>query len=335
MGTMNITIKDIARLAGVSYSTVSKALNDSPLVRPDTKQRIVELASQLGYQPNIAAKSLVSRRSMTVGVVLPSLERVALSALVGRINDELAARGYECLLSILPLASANKLFQRLQIDGIVVFEDISPEEKHIEPVMTDIPVLSIGPSHAVSTRYAMVDVKRKEAMKSAVRYLTGLGHTRITYIGDARESDSKQQEKVTGFVEGSFECSLLSDSALIMNSNGNTWSHGYEAGRKLLSLDARPTAVITGAYDLAAGFLRAVQDGGLDVPNDLSLISFDNVPQLAELDVPVTAVGAPVGLLAERIAATLVGVMANDGAVRVTELLDARIEERDSCRKAE
>ncbi|WP_199621141.1 LacI family DNA-binding transcriptional regulator [Paenibacillus alkalitolerans] len=329
---MNVTIKDIARLAGVSYSTVSKALNDSPLVKPDTKKRIVELAAQLGYQPNIAAKSLVSRRSMTVGVVLPSLERVALSALVGRINDELAGRGYEVILSILPPTSAVKLFQRLQMDGIVVFEDISPEEKYVEPAATEIPVVSIGSSHVTSSRYAIVDVKRKEALKEAVRYLAGLGHARIAYIGDARESDSKQQQKVAGFMEGAFECGLTSESAFIMNSDGNTWRHGYEAGRRLLVLDKRPSAVITGAFDVTAGFLRAVQDGGLSIPDDLSLLSYDNVPQLAELDVPVSAVGAPVSLLADRIASRLVDIMGSANAIRMSELLDACIEERASCR---
>jgi len=328
---MNVTIKDIARLAGVSYSTVSKALNDSPLVRPETKARIVELAAQLGYEPNFAAKSLVSRRSMTVGVLLPSLERVALSALVSRINDALSERGYEMILSILPPGSAAKLFQRLQVDGIVVFEDITPEERNAEPVATDIPIVSIGASHLVGTRYAVVDVKRKDALREAVTYLASLGHTRIAYVGDAREADSKQQEKVAGFTEGAFACGLAPNDAIILNSDGNTWRDGYEAGRKLLALDAKPSAVVTGAYDVTAGFLRAVLDGGLRVPDDLSLVSYDNIPQLAELDVPVTAVGAPVTLFAERIAGALLDIMGESGPARRTELLDAKLEERASA----
>ncbi|RIX60347.1 LacI family transcriptional regulator [Paenibacillus nanensis] len=329
---MTVTIKDIARLADVSYSTVSKALNDSPLVKPETKKRIIELAAQLGYQPNLAAKSLVSRRSMTVGVILPSLERVALSALVGRINDKLAERSYDVLLSTLPPASAVRLFHRLQMDGIVVFEDIAPEAKHNEPVPSDIPVLSIGVSQVNGAKYAMVDAKRKEAIKDAVHYLTRLGHRRIAYVGDHRDSDDKQQEKVAGFLEGAFECGLSSASALVLDSGGNTWKHGFDAGRRLL-LNELPTAVITGTFDLTAGLLRAVQDGGLHVPDDLSLVSYDNVPQLAELDVPVTAVGPPVDLYAEHIADTLLAIMSSDEAARRTVLLESRIEERDSCRK--
>ncbi|WP_309120549.1 LacI family DNA-binding transcriptional regulator [Paenibacillus sp.] len=328
---MNVTIKDIARLAGVSYSTVSKALNDSPLVKTDTRRRIVELARQLGYEPNLAAKSLVSRRSMTVGVLLPSLERVALSALVGRINDALATRGYEVILSILPPTSAIRLFQRLQVDGIVVFEDITPEARHVETVTTDIPVVSIGASHLVGSRFAVVDVRRKDALREAVRYLAGLGHKRIAYIGDARESDSKQQEKVAGFMEGAFACGLSAGDAFVLNSGGNTWRHGYDAGRRLLELDGRPTAVITGAFDVTAGLLRAALDGGLRVPDDLSLVSYDHIPQLAELDVPVTAVGAPVDAFGERIAEALLDIMADSGPIRRETHLDAVLEERASA----
>jgi len=327
---MSVTIKDIARLAGVSYSTVSKALNDSPLVKPDTKRRIVELAAQLGYEPNLAAKSLVSRRSQTVGVLLPSLERVALAALVERINEALSSRGYEVILSILPPASAVRLFQRLQVDGIVVFEEIAPEGRAAEPLATDLPVVSIGASHVTGARLATVDVKRKEAIKEAVRYLAELGHKRIVYAGDARDADSKQQEKVAGFLEGAFACGLAPDAAVVVNSGGNTWRHGYEAGRALLKLEPRPTAVVSGAFDVTAGLLRAVQDGGLRVPDDLSIVSYDNIPQLAELDVPITAVGAPVSAFAERIAGTLVELMNGVDDARGTTLLDAVLEPRAS-----
>jgi len=329
---MSVTIKDIARLAGVSYSTVSKALNDSPLVKPETKQRIVELAAQLGYQPNMAAQSLVSRRSMTVGVLLPSFERTALSALVSRIHHELARYGYNVILSILEPSAAVKLFQRLHVDGMVVFEDITPEAQHIEAVTTDIPVVSIGPSHIVSTKFALVDVHRKQAIRTAVRYLIELGHSSIAYIGDARGSDSKQLEKIQGFMEGAFENGLSNEHASIINTGGNTWHNGYEAGLKLLELAERPAAAITGAFDVTAGFLRAVLDGGLQIPGDLTLVSYDHVPQLAELDVPVTAIGAPVGRYAERIAAALVEIMNAEDPVRKTELIEAELEIRASSK---
>lgn len=331
---MGVTIKDIARLAGVSYSTVSKALNDSPLVKPETKRRIIELAEQLGYEPNTAAQSLVSRRTMTVGALIPSFERTALTALISRIHEHMARSGYDVILSILDPPAAVKLFQRLHVDGIIVFEDITPEASRIEPIVTEIPVVSIGPSHITSHRYALVDVQRKHAVKQAVHYLAGLGHRRITYVGDARESDSKQQEKIAGFMEGAFECGLTSSEAKIVNSGGNTWHNGFEAGLKLLEQKDRPTAVITGAFDVTSGFLRAVLDGGIHIPKDMALISYDHVPQLEKLDVPITAVGAPVERMAERIAATLVEIMGEKQAVRKTEWLVPELEERLSSKPA-
>jgi len=328
---MNVTIKDIAKLAGVSYSTVSKALNNSPLVRPDTKQRIVELAGQLGYEPNLIAKSLVQKRSMTVGILLPSIERVALSALVERIHDALAQRGYEVILSILTIKDAIRLFQRLKVDGIVIFEEISPEERMSFPIETELPMVSIGSSHVRGSRYAMVDVNRREAIKQAVHYLAQHGHERICYVGDARAIDQKQQEKVVGYLEGIQANPSCSDHSQIINSSGNLWQEGFAAGRQFLALDRRPTAVVSGAYHVTAGFLRALLEAGLTVPKDLSLISYDHIPQLAQLEVPITAVGTPVTLLAEQVAASLVRVMNSKEPIHLQEWLEVLIAERHSC----
>jgi LacI family transcriptional regulator len=328
---MNVTIKDIARLASVSYSTVSKALNNSPLVRSDTKQRIVEIAHQLAYQPNFAAQRLVSKRSKTVGIVLPSLEKIALSALVERINHELTDRGYEVIFSILGIRDALNMFQRLQVDGIVVFEGISSERTPREVITTGIPFISIGSSDIWGTRYALVDAKRKDAIGKAVRYLVGLGHRHIAYLGDARVSDSKQQVEVTGFCEVALACGLSPESAYVINAKGDTWLQGYVAGRELMNATHCPTAVITGAFDLTAGFLRSVQDAGRSVPHDVSLISYDHIPKLAELDVPVTAVGAPIDVFAQRIASMLLTIMNSQSPISLTELIDVEIVERSSC----
>jgi LacI family transcriptional regulator len=329
---MSVTIKDIAKIAGVSYSTVSKALNNSPLVRPDTKQRVVEVAQQLGYEPNFMAKSLVQRRSMTVGIILPSIERVALSALVERIHEALAQRGYDVMLSILTLSEAVRLFQRLKVDGIVVFEEISPEERLSPPVETSIPIVAIGSSHIRGTRYAMVDVKRREAIKQAVYYLIQRGHERITYIGDAREADQKQQEKVAGYLEAMQAYPHLVDHIQIIDSGGNLWQQGFAAGRQFMALKRRPTAVVSGAYHVTAGFLRALLDAGLTVPADVSLVSYDHIPQIAELDVPMTAVGTPVSLFAEQIVASLIVIMNSTEPIHLQEWLEVQIAERQSCR---
>jgi LacI family transcriptional regulator len=97
---MSVTIKDIARESGVSYSTVSKALNNSPLVKPETKKKVLETANMLGYTPNFAAKNLVSKKSRTIGLVWPAIDRIALTALVSKINELVTAENYFMILSV-------------------------------------------------------------------------------------------------------------------------------------------------------------------------------------------------------------------------------------------
>ncbi|MBU6146417.1 MAG: LacI family transcriptional regulator, partial [Paenibacillaceae bacterium] len=172
---MSVTIKDIARLAGVSYSTVSKALNNSPLVRTEKKQRIRELAKQLGYQPNMVAKSLVSKRSMSIGIVLPSFDSSATGVLLEQVHNELLRRRYDVVLSMLPTEAAIDFFLRQRVDGIIAFEDLRPTTV-ANRMTTELPMVSIGSAPVFSSRYALVDTKRKDAIRQAVRYLHGRGH---------------------------------------------------------------------------------------------------------------------------------------------------------------
>ena len=103
---MSMTIKDIARIAGVSYSTVSKALNDSPLVKSDTKKRIVAIAEEIGYEPNFAAQRLVSKQTKIIGLIWPTIERLVLSTLVTKISDEINKTPYSMILSVDPVQAS-------------------------------------------------------------------------------------------------------------------------------------------------------------------------------------------------------------------------------------
>lgn len=328
---MSVTIKDIARLAGVSYSTVSKALNNSPLVRNEKKQRIRELAKQLGYQPNMVAKSLVSKRSMYIGIVMPAMDRVATTALLECINHEFARRKYDIVLSMLPTEAALDLFQRLRVDGMIVFED-SETSSVTNRLNTEIPTVSIGSSHVFGTRYALVDAKRKEAIRQAVRHLYALGHRVIAYCGDARESDHTQYEKVIGFYEEASVQAIPREGTIVLDCEGSTWSHGYAVGQKLVALETRPTAVITGGYELTTGLLQSLKDNHIRIPEDMSLISYDNVSKLADLPVPVTGVGPLIETFAERIATVLIENIQREGSIQMIDLLETTIVDRQSCR---
>ena len=314
---MSITIKDIAERAGVSFSTVSKALRDSPLVQDVTKHKILEIAKELGYQPNIAAQRLVSNKSWIIGVVWPSVERVAPSALITRINHELAKHSYTTLLSINDTPMAIETFIRLQCDAILVFHDQERRESGENtdfPSSHHIPILYYGIDGL--TPYTTIDAIRSKAIELAVDHLVELGHQRIAYIGHVMTNDPLQYEKVVAFTERMHEHHLSITSESILPIHSLDTHEGYMTAKQLLrSSEQRPTAIISGSYDLTRGVMRAVNELTLQIPADLSIVSYDNIQQMEDLEVPMTAVGVALTEIVNTTVQTLLEMIDSKGPI--------------------
>ena len=239
---MSITIKDIAKVAKVSYSTVSKALNNSPLVKDDTKRKIVEIAKELGYEPNFAAQRLVSKQTKIIGLIWPTIERVVLSTLVTKISDEINKTPYSMILSVDPAQTALDTFRRFQTDGIILFE----ENIDLSIDASSIPLLSYGVADREDTPYPIIDANHEQAMYEAVNYLYHLGHTDIVYIGDLSSEDPMQMEKYKGFKKAMTVFGLSKDDNQLIDTAGLNSYDGYLTTIKILSLPTRPTAIIGG-----------------------------------------------------------------------------------------
>ncbi|EGL81475.1 transcriptional regulator, LacI family [Caldalkalibacillus thermarum TA2.A1] len=321
-----VTIKDIARVAGVSYSTVSKALNNSPLVQEKTKQKILKIAEELGYQPNIAAKKLVSNKSKTIGVVWPTVNRVTLSTIVTKINEEIENASYSMILSINPLNSAVNMFKRFQVDGIVVFDDQELSDQHLE---ANIPIVFLGGTNG---RFPSIDVCRRDAFYNAVQYLHSLGHRHLAFVGHLPHRNNRQFEKYIGFTEALIHLGINPQPEMFINTEGLYLYHGYEAMKKLLKSDYQPTAVVGGSYEITEGIIRAVKEAGLKIPDDISVIGYDNIPQMENLEVPVTAVGAPVDKIAKTTVDVLISHINNPSEKAKVYKVEPEIFERKSCR---
>ncbi|WP_168121553.1 LacI family DNA-binding transcriptional regulator [Paenibacillus sp. HB172176] len=301
-----VTIKDIAEQAGVSFSTVSKALRDSPLVKPGTKAHILAIAKAMGYQPNLAARSLVSKRSGAIGIVWPSIERAALSSLITKLSKELELQQYVTLLSISNIRSAIETFRRYQLDAILIFGDQNLTSEDFEMNSLHIPILTYGA--AGYSPHSAVDVNRGQAIRLAVRHLTELGHRDIAYVGIPHSLDPLQAVKAEAFREELLALGLPFRDSSILRMEGLDFHDGYTAARTMLEGNdgtQRPTAIISGGIDLTRGILRAAGEQGLQVPRDLSIVSYDNLPQMESLEVPVTAVGVAISSIADIITATL------------------------------
>jgi LacI family transcriptional regulator len=321
-----VTIKDIAQQAGVSFSTVSKALLNSPLVKDKTKDNILSIAKEMGYQPNIAARSLVSRKSGAVGVVWPSIERAALSSLITNINEELEKEGYTTLLSINRIESAIDTFRRFQVDAILVFGD----NEALQPSsgLSAIPILTYGA--ASYTPYSAVDVNRGQAIRLAVRHLASLGHTRIAFIGNPEQNDPLQAVKIEAFLDEIMRLHLpIHATDAILQMKGLQFHDGYAAAQQMLAQTNRPTAVISGGIDLTRGILRAIHENGLVVPTDISIVSYDNLPQMAELEIPMTVVGVAISTITSVITRTIVELIDCPGSLKTVHL-EPQLVVRDS-----
>jgi LacI family transcriptional regulator len=298
-----VTIKDIAQRAGVSFSTVSKALRNSPLVHNKTKQQVLAVAKEMGYQPNFAARSLVSKKTGAIGVIWPSIERAALSSLITGLNENLEKEEYTTLLSMSKMESAVQTFRRFQVDAILVFGDKDRAAGQLEFDQLQIPVLTYGA--AGYTPFSTVDVNRGQAIRLAVRHLAGLGHQDIAYIGEPQTHDPLQVVKIEAFKDETARLGLRLREDSIIRMNGLEFHDGYVAAQTMLKRTPPPTAVISGGIDLTRGILRAVSEQGLVVPRDLSVVSYDNLPQMEDLDVPTTVVGVAIATVTSVIAKTI------------------------------
>lgn len=296
-----VTIKDIAERAGVSFSTVSKALRNSPLVQEKTKLKVLRIAEEMGYQPNIAARRLVSKKSWAIGFVWPSVERATTGALMTLINEKLEERSYTTLLSINRIESAIAAFHRFQVDAIFIFynhdEKVPPDYSY----NTNIPILVYGVAGHVP--YPTIDVRRDQATKLAVEHLYELGHRNIAYIGQPVRYDLLQEEKIRKFREEGTRLGLKHIIAPVENMETHS---GYLAAKQILQNEGdRPTAIVSGSYDLTRGILQAAQELRLSVPEQLSIVSYDNIPQSANLEIPLTTVGVELSSIADKATETL------------------------------
>ncbi|GIN72565.1 LacI family transcriptional regulator [Bacillus sp. J14TS2] len=328
---MSITIKDIAQLAGVSYSTVSKALNNSPLVKKNTKDKIIAIAQEMGYEPNFAAQRLVSKRTKLVGLIWPTIERVVLATLVTKISDEIRKTAYSMILSVDPIEASLETFRKFQVDGIILFEGEDDREIETHP----IPLLSYGVSRKAVSPYPIIDANHGQAMHDAIQYLYELGHRKIAYIGDISANDPMQIAKYNGFVQAVKKYKLPLDPHYLVNTEGLDWYNGFSAVKKLIIAPSLPTAIVGGSYDISSGIIRGLKENQLDIPNDISIISYDNIPQMANLEIPLTAIGVPVDQLAKEIVHTVIEQIEKQDIEPKIKKLQPILHERASCKAIE
>lgn len=293
------TIEDIARLASVSRSTVSRVLNDHPSVRPTVRDRVLSIIKEHGYAPQAAARHLVTQRTRLIGVLFPRSTEYLLAnpifASFGQgIGQMCAQRGYLAMLSLgLRDMDERMLFDMLRsrhFDGIVFISSESHDPLPFFLKEAHIPYTRIGHDPEGDDE-AFVDVDDVEAAYKAVKHLTTLGHQRIAII-EGPSGEVCIPKRYNGYEKALQEAGLAVDPSLVKVGD---WRHtsGKEAMEHFLQLEKPPTAIFSCNDMMAAGALHAIYEHGLRVPEDIAIVGFDDIPQTKVIIPPLTTIRQP------------------------------------------
>jgi LacI family transcriptional regulator len=335
---MSLTLEKVGQLAGVSRSTVSRVVNGHPSVSTDVRERVWHVIRETGYQPHAAARSLVTRRTRIIGVIIPeSVARLFVDPffplLLGGITATCNTRGYHLMLSLFNgPANPEELYRRLvhsgHLDGVVVAAARIDDPLVARLLQDEMPFILIGRHRDERERY--VDADNQGGAYMAVEHLIRLGHRRIGAITGPLGTPAGA-DRLLGY-RLALEASRVPVQEELVVEGDFTKSSGVTGMQRLLP--AHPSAVFCASDSMAIGALETVRDAGLRVPDDIALIGFDDVPVATAVEPALTTVRQPIEGLGTMAAELLLNWLENppDGQTpgqRV--ILPAKLVVRDSC----
>jgi LacI family transcriptional regulator len=310
-----VTLRDVAVRAGVHPATASRALNPETriLVSEDTARRVLDAAADLGYRPNPVARSLRTRRSHTVGVLIPDLNNPLFPPIVRGLEDRLATAGYVALIGNTDSDDERErmVFEQMRarhVDGLVLATARLHHPLLAEASRAEMPVVLIN-RLAQDYSFPSVSVDNERGVRMAVAHLSALGHQRIAHIAGPQEM-STGLSRYRGFLSAMESSRLQVDDDQVVFAKAFTVEEGLRCGRLLLERGTGCTAISAGNDMLAVGCYAALDDAGLSCPDDISVVGFNDMPFIDRLRPPLTTIRFPhyqVGteaaqLLLERIA---------------------------------
>jgi LacI family transcriptional regulator len=299
-----VNIKDIAKQAGMSPSTVSRVVNGKKYVNPEKREQILKLIAETGYVPDKAARSMVLQRSFIVGIVIPDTFNMFQRQLFSIIERHLDSFGYHTMFFFVKFdgSSEQEFLVRLKserLDGIIVLHEIQGDSFYDYTIHTKLPVVT-----ATFNRDAVVSihVSEEQAAIDGVNHLINLGHRKINVITGSESSFGAQRTK--GFIRAMEAAGIAGAEERITYVQHYTAEFGMYGMRELLLRGRDFTAVFAATDELALGAMRILRDEGLRVPEDVSVVGFDDIdisnyviPRLTTIHQPLDKIGEQTALL--------------------------------------
>lgn len=331
-----VTIQDVAQAAGVSVSTVSRVLNNKDDVAEETSETIQRVIAELGYTSSLAAKSMRSRKTNVIGLVVPDLEQSFCLNVVKGVNRAIESLDYDLLVytggSSTGRSWARRERQYVSLlngsiaDGTIV---VTPTA---ETFSTNYPLVAVDP-HLDSADFPAVIATNRVGALAAMAYLIGLGHRRIGFIGGRPDLQSAIR-RLQGYKDSLEQANLPLDPNLIQIGDF-TQEMGYRCAQKLLALPVRPTAIFAANDKSAIGAIEAINENGLTVPEDISVVGFDNIEEASFVNGGLTTVDQFITDMGRVAVEMLVNLIQNKPIEHYIYRMPTRLIVRNTCRAVE
>lgn len=334
-----VTIKDIARIAGVSATTVSRALNDAPEINEETRQRILAICREQGYRINLLARSLISSRTNVIGIILPDISGPFHAELALHIETYARQRGYQVMLCCGRPGDdrINELFEFLigqRVDGILLNSASNSAYELLELYQDAVPTVLMGaaPPQVSALRINTVSTDNYMGGRMAAEYLHRLGHRDVVYLG-VRAGSSTHQLRHRGFLDAAN--ALEMKVRTIKNpGSASTVECGHQLALQLFHQPFSQTAVFAVSDMMALGTMQAADELDIAVPEQVSVLGFDNIDYAALPKVQLTTFAQSPEALAKASVRLLFELMEDERRLECTrKLLQPLLVERKTCRR--
>ena len=291
---MRVTIKDVARAAGVSVATVSRVMNDTDNVHPETKQRVLEIAAARRFMPSGTARSLITRRTDTIGALLPDLYGEYFSEFIRGIDQAARTRGLHLLLSSshgdsAEAASALRSMSG-RVDGLLIMSPHADAKFLSHNIPGGLPTVLVN-TFAGLPGHATFAVDNFGGAKAMTRHLVATGRKRIAFI-NGPEGNPEASERLRGY-----RAALRSGMPELIFDGDFTEESGWAAGRRIAESKPRPDAIFAGNDMMAIGCMATLAAAGLRVPEDIAIGGFDDIPIARYVSPALTTIHVPIAAL--------------------------------------
>jgi LacI family transcriptional regulator len=331
---MKLTIKDIARMAGVSISSVSRVINNSKPVNDDIRQKVEKVIRETNFRPNALARGLINKSTNLIGVIIPQINSIS-AELINGIEEVANQNGYNIILSNSKLETEKELkaieiFIEKQVDGIIL-SSVDITKKHIQLVNdANIPLVVVG-QKTTDYKIPWVDVDNYTPVTEIVRYLIRCGHENIGMIHGPLKDHSAGFSRYQAFLDEMDRHQLPVNRAYLVESDFSTKA-GYNAMESLLRNAEIPTAILCASDTIAIGAKNCVEDRGYFVPDDISLVGFDDVDLASLIRPQLTTVRVSARDMGSKSMETLIKLIIQGELTTLEHYVDYRLIIRDSVK---